>query len=60
MKNEYKVEETNEQMDKIVVDAKGDFESFCQNKINAIASTSLVEHRGEFIKLEIPADTESK
>ena len=50
----------NEQMDKTVMEAKGEIESFCQNKINAIASTSLVEHREEFLKLGTPADTESK
>ena len=32
----------NEQMDKTVMEAKGEIESFCQNKINAIASAALV------------------
>lgn len=49
----------NEQMDKTVMEAKGEIESFCQNKINAIASASLVEHREEFLKLGNPVDIES-
>lgn len=50
----------NEQMDKTVMEAKGEIESFCQNKINAIASGALVEHRDEILKLENPVDIESK
>lgn len=50
----------NEQMDKTVMEAKGEIESFCQNKINAIASASLVEHREEILKLENPVDIESE
>ena len=50
----------NEQMDKTVMEAKGEIESFCQNKINAIASASLVEHRDEFLKLENPVDIEGE
>lgn len=50
----------NEQMDKTVMEAKGEIESFCQNKINAIASASLVEHRDEFLKLKNPVDIESE
>jgi hypothetical protein len=50
----------NEQMDKTVMEAKGEIESFCQNKINAIANASLVEHREEFLKLENPVDIESE
>lgn len=50
----------NEQMDKTVMEAKGEIESFCQNKINTIASASLVEHRDEFLKLENPVDIESE
>lgn len=46
----------NEQMDKTVMEAKGEIESFCQNKINAIASATLVEHRDEILKLENPVD----
>lgn len=42
----------NEQMDKTVMEAKGEIESFCQNKINTIANAALVEHRDEILKLE--------
>lgn len=48
----------NEQMEKTVMEAKGEIESFCQNKINAIANASLVEHREEFLKLENPVQIE--
>lgn len=50
----------NEQMDKTVMEAKGEIESFCQNKINSIASASLVEHRDEFLKLENPVNIENE
>ena len=50
----------NEQMDKTVMEAKGEIESFYQNKINAIASAALVEHRDEILKLENPVDIESE
>lgn len=50
----------NEQMDKTVMEAKGEIESFCQNKINAIASATLVEHRDEILKLENPVDIENE
>lgn len=50
----------NEQMDKTVMEAKGEIESFCQNKINAIASAALVEHRDEILKLENPVNIESE
>lgn len=53
-------EQFNEQMDKTVMEAKGEIESFCQNKINAIANASLIEHRDEFLKLENPVDIESE
>ena len=47
----------NEQMDKTVMEAKGEIESFCQNKINSIANVALVEHRDELLKLDNPVDT---
>lgn len=50
----------NEQMDKTVMEAKGEIEAFCQNKINSIASTALVEHRDKVLKLENPVDIEIK
>ena len=46
----------NEQMDKTVMEAKGEIESFCQNKVNSIASAALVEHKDELIGLENPID----
>ena len=52
------VDQFNEQMDKTVMEAKGEIESFCQNKINAIASAALVEHRDEILKFENPVDIE--
>lgn len=48
----------NEQMDKTVMEAKGEIESFCQNKINSIASASLAEHREDFLKLDNPVNIE--
>lgn len=31
----------NEQMDKTVMEAKGEIEAFCQNKLNSIAQAAL-------------------
>ena len=42
------------------MEAKGEIESFCQNKINAIANAALAEHRDEILKLENPVDIESE
>lgn len=46
----------NEQIDKTIMEAKEEIESFCQNKINSIASEALVEHKDELLKLENPVD----
>lgn len=46
----------NEQMDKTVMEAKGEIEAFMQNKVNSIASVALVEHRDELLALENPVD----
>lgn len=46
----------NEQMDKTVMEAKGEIEAFMQNKVNSIASAVLVEHRDELLALENPVD----
>lgn len=46
----------NEQMDKTVMEAKGEIEAFCQNKVNSIASAALVEHKDDILKLENPVD----
>ena len=40
------------------MEAKGEIESFCQNKINSIASGVLVEHREDILKLENPVNIE--
>lgn len=53
-------EQFNEQMDKTVMEAKGEIESFCQNKINSIANAALVEHRDEILKLDNPVDIEAE
>lgn len=55
---EFIADQFNEQMDKTVMEAKGEIESFCQNKINSIASGSLVEHREDILKLENPVNIE--
>lgn len=46
----------NEQIDKTVMEAKGEIEAFCQNKINSIASAALVEHQEDLLKLENPVN----
>lgn len=46
----------NEQMDKTVMEAKGEIEAFCQNKVNSIASAALVEHKDDLLKLENSVD----
>lgn len=46
----------NEQMNKTVMEAKGEIEAFCQNKVNSIASVALVEHKDDLLRLENPVD----
>ena len=41
------------------MEAKGEIESFCQNKINSIANAALMEHKDEILKLDNPVDIES-
>lgn len=53
-------EQFNEQIDKTVMEAKGEIEAFCQNKVNSIASASLVEHREELLKLENPINIDKE
>ena len=50
----------NRQMEKTVMEAKGEIESFCQNKINSIAQAALVEQREDIMKLENPVDIDMK
>lgn len=53
---EFVYKQFNEQMDKTVMEAKGEIEAFCQNKINSIASAALVEHKDDVLKMENPID----
>ncbi|WP_373262136.1 hypothetical protein [Hungatella hathewayi] len=46
----------NEQMDKTVMEAKGEIEAFCQNKLSSIAQATLVEHREDIKHLENPVN----
>lgn len=46
----------DEQMDKTVSEAKGEIEAFCQNKINTIAQSALVENKDQLLQLENPID----
>ncbi len=50
------VNQFNEQMDKTVMEAKGEIEAFYQNKVNAIASAALMEHRDELKRLDNPVE----
>ena len=42
------VEQFDEQMEKTTMEAKGEIEAFCQNKINSIAQAALVENKDKF------------
>lgn len=53
---EFIYKQFNEQMDKTTLEAKGEIEAFCQNKINSIAQAALVEQREDILKLENPVD----
>lgn len=55
---EFVYSQFNEQMDKTVMEAKGEIEAFCQNRINSIAQAALVEQKEEFKTLENPVDIE--
>ena len=46
----------NEQMDKTVMEAKGEIEAFMQNKVNTIATAALVEHKDKLLTLENPVN----
>lgn len=50
------VEQFDEQMDKSTMEAKGEIEAFCQNKINSIAQAALIEKKDELIGLENPVE----
>lgn len=55
---EFVADQFNEQMDRTVMEAKGEIESFCQNKINAIANNTLAQHKEDILRLENPVDIE--
>ena len=46
----------NKQMDQTVMEAKGEIEAFCQNKISSIANAALVERKEELAQLENPVE----
>ena len=50
------VSQFDEQMDKSTMEAKGEIEAFCQNKINSIAQAALTEKKDELIGLENPVE----
>ena len=50
------VKQFDEQMEKTTLDAKGEIEAFCQNKINSIAQAALVENREKIVELENPVE----
>lgn len=49
-------EQFDEQMEKSTMEAKGEIEAFCQNKINSIAQAALVERKDELVGLENPVE----
>lgn len=51
---DFMADQFNEQMDKTVMEAKGEIEAFSQNKINTIANAALVEHRDDLLQLKNP------
>ena len=53
---EFVYKQFNEQMDKTVLEAKGEIEAFMQNKINSIASAALVENKDKFKTINNPID----
>lgn len=53
---DYIADQFNEQMDKTVIEAKGEIEAFCQNKINSIANKALVEHKDTILELDNPVE----
>ncbi len=50
------VEQFDEQMEKTTLEAKGEIEAFCQNKINSIAQAALAENKDKFVELENPVE----
>ena len=50
------VKQFDEQMEKTTMEAKGEIEAFCQNKINSIAQAALAENKDKFVELENPVE----
>lgn len=57
---EFIYEQFNEQMNKTVIEAKGEIEAFIQNKMNSIALAAISENAEEFKKIENPIDEKSE
>lgn len=55
---EFVYRQFNKQMDKTVMEAKGEVEAFCQNKMNSIAQAALMDHKDDFKSLANPIDLE--
>lgn len=53
---EFVCDQFNEQMDKTVMEAKGEIEAFYQNKLNSIAYAAIAENIEEIKLLENPVD----
>lgn len=51
---EFVYKQFNEQIDKTVMEAKGEVEAFCQNKINSIAMATMVREKENFKAIENP------
>lgn len=48
----------NEQMDKTVMESKGEVEAFIQNKLNTIANMQLVENKDKILEIDKPINIE--
>lgn len=57
--NDYTYRQFNEQMDKTVLEAKGEIEAFMQNKLNSIAQATLIENRDQLLNSETPVCIEN-
>lgn len=50
------VKQFDDQMEKTTLEAKGEIEAFCQNKINSITQPALTENRDKITELENPVE----
>ena len=46
----------NEQVDKTIMEAKGEIEAFYQDKVNLFANAALVEHKEDLVKFANPVN----